>query len=328
MKITRYIIISFTLLTFFILSAKVQNYQYSNNFAQEIGVSKVDPHLPISFSPEGINSFLTKVYNHPEYGTEFLPNNFSHLLQFLEHGVNTQQEASFAQSVFKLFSNKLKSASYVNAYVFVNMLEPLQKLLQHYFTESTPRTVEQLKLSVNDVLYSSFLSQFDFFKKDPKTFFNNLSNEILTSLNYELNNAEKEARKEQLRQMVIRFLEICASKLVWSPDEPQEIWESIRITSNQFASFMKDHILEDVDHLDDLLWSITHRFCFFLDLTGSDLPIHFYQDIKQDLIRKTPLLCKLEEQEPLILSKSDYIMQAVLEGEAKARAQIHGIITH
>ncbi|MFC1845558.1 hypothetical protein ACFLX2_00345 [Candidatus Dependentiae bacterium] len=326
MKITRYIIISFALLTFFIHSSKVHNYQYSNNFAQEIGGSTVDPYLPIAFSSEGISTFLTKVYNHPDYGPEFLPNNFSHLLQFLQHGVNTRQEASFAQSVFKLFTNKLKSASYVNAYVFADMLKPLQKLLQHYFVGPQARTVEQLKVSVNDVLYSSFLSQFDFFKRDPKKFFNSLSNEILTSLNHELHSSEREIRKEQLRQTVIRFFELCASKLVWSPDEPQEIWKSIRMTSQQFADLMEDHIIEDIDHLDDLLWSITHRFCFFLDLTGADLPIPFYHTVKQDLLRKMPLLCKLEEQEPLIRSKSDYMMQALLEGEAKARAQESGII--
>lgn len=326
MKLMRYITTSLAMLTFFSHSAKVHNNQYSNNFAQEIGRSSVDPHIPIDFTPEGIDSFMSNVYNSPDYGAEFLPNNFSHMLQFLQHGVDTQQGTAYAQSVFKLFSNKLKSASYINAYVFNDMLKPLQGMLTHYFVAPKPRDVQQLKLSVNDVLYSSFLSQFDFFKRDPKTFFNNLSHEILTSLNHDLNSSKKEFKQEQLRQTAVRFFELCVSKLIWSPEEPEEIWKSIKTVCQQLGNLMENHIIEDVDHLDDLLWSVTHRFCFFVDLTGADLPIPFYHKVRQDLLRKVPLLCKLEEQEKLIRSKSDHIMQALFAGEASARAQESGII--
>lgn len=328
MNVRRYITISCALLMFFSSSAIQQDYQHSSNFAQEIGRTAVDPFLPITFNPEGINYFLKNVYNRPDYGTEIFPNDFSHLLQFLKHGVDTRQAPSYAQSVFKLFSNKLKSASYVNAYVFVEMLKPLQEIMKYYFISPKPRSPAQMKTTVNDVLYSSFLSQFDFFKRDPKSFFSSLSHEILTSLNHELLGSEREIKKEQLRQTIIRFLELCAGKLVWSPEEPTEIWRSIKQLSSKLARLMKDDIVQDIDHLDDLLWSITHRFCFFLELTGMDLPVSFYQNIKQDLLRKTPLLCKLEEQERLITSKSEILMQAVLAGEAKARAYTHGIVTH
>lgn len=325
-KLIQLTTLSFVLSIFLSHSAKAGDYQHSARFAQEIGRSATDPFLPITFSQEGIDYFLRNVFNDSKYGTEFLPNDFSHLLQFLQHGLDANQGPEFAQSVFRLFSNKLKAATYVNAYAFADALTPLQNILQNYFVETKSLSIKQLKTSVSDVLYSSFLSQFDFFKRDPKMFFNNLSTEILSSLHHELAGPKKEIAKDQLRQTTVRFMELCASKLVWSPEESAEIWKTVQSISDQLALLVKNRIITNVDLLDDLFWSLTHRFCFFLELTGSDLPPAFYQNIKQDLLRNNSLLCKLKEQERALTKKSDYLMQAIVTGEAKARAQQAGIV--
>jgi hypothetical protein len=327
MNTRHYFTTFFTLLMFFSSNATKQDYQHSSNFAQEIGRSKVDLFLPVTFTPAGVDYFLKQVYNRPEYGTEHLPHNFSHFLQFLEHGVQTEQSASYAQSVIKLFSNKLKSASYVNAYVFEDMLLPLQNIIKHYFVGPKPRTAAQLKTSINDVLYTSFLSQFDFFKKDPKKFFDSVSREILTSLNYELMGSVQEVQKEQLRQALVRFLELCTGKLIWSPEEPADVWQSVKKTCSHLARFTHDGILQDADYVDDLFWSMTHRLCFFIDLCNTSLPASFYHAVQQDLFKKNVLLCKLDEQEKVITSKSDLLMQALVAGEAKTKAYEHGIVT-
>lgn len=317
-----------TLMMFLSSNATQQDYQQSSNFAQEIGRAKVDLFLPVTFTPTGIDYFLRNVYNRPEYGTEFLPNNFSHFLQFLEHGVQTRQTAGYAQSVIKLFANKLKSATYINAYVFEDMLLSLHSTIKHYFVGPQPRTAAQLKVSINDVLYTSFLSQFDFFKQDPKKFFDSVSREILTSLNYELLGSAQEVQKEQLRQTLVRFLELCAGKLIWSPEEPNYIWPSVKKTCSHFARFAHDGIMHDADYIDDLYWSLTHRLCFFIDLCNTSLPASFYQTVEKDVLKKNVLLCKLDEQEKVITSKSELLMQTLVAGEAKSRAyQQHGIVT-
>jgi hypothetical protein len=328
MNARHYVSALVTLLMFLSSNATQQDYQHSSNFAQEIGRSKVDLFLPVTFTPAGIDYFLKNVYNRPEYGTEHMPNNFSHFLQFLEHGIETRQTAGYAQSVIKLFSNKLKSASYINAYVFEDMLSPLQNIMKSYFVGPKPRTAAQLKISINDVLYTSFLSQFDFFKKDPKTFFDSVTREILTSLNYELLGSVQEVQKEQLRQTLVRFLEHCTSKLIWSPEEPEDIWKSVKATCSHLARLTHDGILQDTDFVDDLYWSLTHRLCFFIDLCNTSLPVSFYQTVQKDVRNKSVLLCKLDEQEKVITSKADLLTQALVAGEAKTRAyQQHGIVT-
>lgn len=316
------------LLMFLSSNATKQDYQHSSNFAQETGRAKVDLYLPVNFTPSGIDYFLKNVYNRPEYGTEFLPNNFSHFLQFLEHGVQTQQTAGYAQSVIKLFSNKIKSATYINAYVFEDMLLPLQSIVKHYFVGPQPRTPAQLQTSINDVLYTSFLSQFDFFKQDPKKFFDSVSHEILTSLNFELVGSAHEVQREQLRQAIVRFLEVCTAKLIWCPEEADDIWPSVKTTCSHFARLAHDGILHDTDFIDDLYWSLTHRLCFFIDLCNTTLPASFYQTAQKDILNKNILLCKLDEQEKVITSKSDLLMQTLTSGQAKTHAyQQHGIVT-
>lgn len=326
MQFLRHIILSLAILTLISHSAKTQDNQYIHTTTNEFDRKNIDPFLPINFNTEGIEYFFKNVFNDSKYGTEFLPNDFSHILQFLQHGVDTQQGPAFAQSVFRLFTNKLKSASYVNAYAFLDLLIPLTNILQNYFVDYKPKSIDSLKTTVNDVLYSSFLSQFDFFKRDPKTFFGNLSNEILNSLNRELTISEKEIRREQLRQAIVKFLEICSNKLIWSPEDSSNIWNSIKSISRRVTMMLKKNILKDIDQLDDLVWSLTHRLCFFIDLVGSDLPVSFYQNIRQDLIRKNTIISRLEEQEPLISSKSDHLIQSITTGEAKSRAQQIGIV--
>ena len=320
MKLKQIFITGCVILSYFSANALEATTQNRQLLSEEFNRKTVDLFLPISFTPGGIQSFLTNIYNRPEYASELLPNNFSHMLQFLQHGIDTNQGPSYAQSVLKLFNNKLKASPCVNAYAFTQMLDPLNTLLKQYFVGPKPRSIHQLKTSVNDVLYSSFLSQFEFFKLDPKTFFNSLSNEILTSLNHELAGSKKEMLKEQLRQTVVRFFELCMNKIVWSPEESNEIWSTVKTTSEKLAGFMKNKVIENVDHLDDLFWSMTHRFCFFVDLFGADLPISFYQKVKNDLANKKPLLCKLNEQEAAITSKTNQLMKTILAGEAKARA--------
>ncbi len=312
--------------TFISNSVKAENYQYYHQSGKEISAVPVDNFMPITFSPTGMESFFTKIYNSTNYGTDFLPNNFMHLQQFLNYGLDTQQPSSYIMSVFKLFGNKVKAASYVNAYAFSEMLNWLHKPIGGYFKQAPPVSKDELKVTINDVLYSSFLSQFEFFKKDPQNFFNDLSHEILTSLNHELLSANKEIKQEQLRQSIIRFLEVCLSKIIWSPQEPEEAWDSVKLISQQLASLMDSNILVERDRLDDLCWSLVHRVCLFVDIAGTNLPLDFYDKVKQDLNSKELVFCEIEEQEKLITKKSDVLLQAFASGEAKTRAYQSGIL--
>ena len=159
------ILLSFLFSTAFCL----QDYHHYNDF-----------YKPVVYSPDGIKQFLIRTYNQPIYGKDFLPNNFCHLIQFLQHGKQIGQTKSYARSVIRLFNNKLKSSSYINAYAFSQLLKELPHLLKDYFIiYKSNELLDSLKDSIYETLFGSFKNNFSSFKKSPTTFLENLSQEVL-----------------------------------------------------------------------------------------------------------------------------------------------------
>lgn len=261
----------------------------------------------------------------PRYVKEILPNDFSYLKQLLEYNKQTDQPRTFTRSVFKLFTNLVKGVRYINAYAFSDLLEHMPTLLQKSFvmyrTENLLRNVtiyeldacDRFKKSVSTLLISSFNNNYQEFKKNPQGFLDTLSNEIL-----DLN--EEETKVELLRQSVIRFLEIALNKLVWSVEDKEESWNSVKKISNQLAGFMDKAILCDVNDLDDLYWTLVHRYCYFLELNSSEFTLEFYEKIKADISTSHCLMLELEEQDSFIEKKSSVFLKTIMANEAHQRA--------
>jgi len=283
-------------------------------------------YAPLDVSTEGIADFLRHVYNRKEY-LDVLPNNMSHLMQLLEHGKNSNQTRAYTQSIIKLFSNKLKAAQYINAYAFSSLLAELPDLLSHHFEYKRLDSFDAHKEMINTILYETFLAKYEAFKQNPKDFFNSLSHDILDTLHQDGTSIQDEDISiDELRQTIIRFLEGSTAKLVWSPDEHSKIWESVKTISKQFETLVEHNIISDQNDLDDLFWSLIHRFSYFLQLASPELPVEFYETVKSDLASEQLLLLELEEQEELIESKRDCLTQAIFEGQARRQAIDMGVI--
>jgi len=305
-------------------NVKTKNYQYldcDNEFNKEYK----NPFFPVEFTPNGLNNFFTNIYNKHWYGQEFLPSNFSHMIQFLQYGKKTKQTAPYLKSVLKLFGNKLKASSYVNSYALLDLLDMLPNLTQHYFTINLGNIFEQNKKTINDLMYNNFLSDFSFFKKEPKKFLHDLSTKIIEKINKESNIIDTHVNLEHVRQSLVRFLEQSVGKLIWSPKDHANIWEIFYRTTKKIAEL--SDIAEDMDNLDDLYWSLVHRFCFFLDLTGHEMPAEFYKDFRIKLAAADLPMFQIAEQEQAITNKENKLMQALLEGEARSMAYKEGLIT-
>jgi hypothetical protein len=287
--------------------------------------NEADIYAPINFTSEGVNRFLKHTYNKSLY-KDVLPNNFSHFLQFLDYGKKTNQKDHFIKSVVRLFSKKLKGCTYVNAYAYSRMLEQLPLHVQHYVAPKELRNLKPLKDQVSDLIYGAFISRFAMCKQNPDMFLGGLSSEILDVINKEGSILQDAVSKEQVRQQLIRFLEVGLSKLVWSPEQPDEVWDSVKNIANQFAGLTEHNIITDMDDLDDLNWSLVNRFCFFIDIAGDELPPAFYTKVKEEIATHDVAFLETAEQEVNIEKKSDYVMHALLKGEATALARDRGIV--
>ena len=268
---------------------------------------------------------LQEELKNPRYVKEILPNDFSYLKQLLEYTKSTEQPRTFTRSVFKLFTNLIKGTRYINSYAFSDLLETMPHLLQKSFvmykTERVLHNVtiyeldscDRFKRGVSSLLISSFNTNYQEFKKDPQQFLNNLSNEIL-----DLN--EEETNVELLRQSVIRFLELSLNKLIWSVEDKEESWKLVKKMANQLACFLDHAIITDVNDLDDLYWTLVHRYCYFIELNASEFTLEFYEKIKHDVASEHCLLLELEEQDSLVEKKSDFFLKQIMAHEAQQRA--------
>lgn len=282
-------------------------------------------YAPVDASPEGIRNFLQHVYNRHEYD-EILPTNLSHIIQFLEHGKKNNQSRAYVKSVIKLFSNKLKGVPYINAYAYSFMLADFPELLNDYFLIKRATGLNKYKETLNSILYQTFLSKYDFFKKSPQEFFDALSQEIIETLQHDLPTMSDDISQEELRHTLVRFFEIGINKLIWHPEEHDKIWASVKSISRQLEALMEHNIIDDSNDLDDLFWTLIHRFCYFLDLAHESLPVKFFETIKNDIATEQLLLVELEEQEALITSKRDHLLHVVRGGLARKQGVAQGLI--
>ena len=294
----------------------------SEDVEREEGLSLFSP---VDASPEGIKNFLQQVYNRHEY-IEILPTNLSHIIQFLRHGKKNNQSRAYVKSVVKLFSNKLKGVQYINAYAYSLMLAELPDLLNSYFLIKRPSGLNKYKDTLNSILYQTFLAKYDFFKKSPQEFFDVLSQEIIETLQHDLPMLSDDISTEELRNTLVRFLEIGINKLVWHPEEHDKIWGSVKAISRQLEALMENNIIDDANDLDDLYWTLIHRFSYFIDIAHESLPAKFFETIKTDIASEQLLLVELEEQEALITSKRDHLLHIVRGSLARKQGAAKGLI--
>lgn len=287
-----------------------EDYHYTTDF-----------NKPVVCSPAGIQQFLTSTYNQLSYGSDFLPNNFCHLVQLLEYGKQTHQKKAFAKSVFRLFNNRLKSSSYINAYAFTELLEKMPDLLDDLFiVYKSSGFWESLKTSIYTLLYNSFKSDFDTFKSNPTNFLDTLSQEVVNTIQ-EKNIAE--TSEQELRKVLLVFLEMNLNKLVWSPEDGENTWESVKTIAQHLTQLVEHNIFDDPDDLNDLFLTLIERYCFFLDLTSTDLSLNFYEAVKNDIVNQPLLLLELEEQENYITPKKEILMRGIAHAQATALAYHH-----
>ena len=75
-----------------------------------------------------------------------------------------------------------------------------------------------------------------------------------------------------------------------------------------------------MDDLDSLLWELTYRFNFFLDLSGFSLPLNFYEEVEKAIEEKTVSFLESKEQDEGVKSKKEIFTEKLLQAKTKAYA--------
>ena len=280
---------------------------------------------PIRFSATGIEDFLRTTFNDPSYTADILPNNFSHFIQFLEYGKKSKQKTSYAQSVLRLFLDKIKAAPYLNAHALDAALTRLPGLIGHYFAPYEYDIVDLLHVRVNNLLFAQFVNKFPLFKYDPCAFLDLVSYDIVSTSWREFSRFQ-DHNPQDLRKNLMTFLEVAMNKIIWSPYDSVQTWSHFKTMSNHLAG-LHNALCITTNDLHDLYTSLLERYCFFIDVSAIDLSEDFFHAVRTDKSKNKLALFAQGTKERYRESNLARFDRALSCAHTRLRAYDRGLIT-
>lgn len=283
--------------------------------------------LPLDFNqPRSIHGFLKQLLSNKRYVQEYFPyNSTAHLMQFLKHGKELKNNATYMESSLRLFYNCMKRAPFICSRSFSEFLDTVPALLntvsKGHNSYAFFDTIEQ---NMMGVFVPTFINHFPLFKADPEEFFNKLSHQLRLMIEQSFN-VQDHVAHEQMKQMFVRFVELGLLKLMWDPYNYDDLWKSVKQIAVQLEQVMQMGLMT-LDELDDCYKSLLESLYRFIDLNSADLPLTLVEAIKEDLASQQLLLLELDEQEAALETKRDRMIGVLIELEAQIEGRIRGII--
>jgi hypothetical protein len=280
-------------------------------------------------------NYIKNRYNKRNYAQE-LSQDGSDIIQFfnLINEVNLGPDVIYVGT--RLFYNKLKAAELIDDTVLLQTLEAVPAALERHFIsanhENFAYDLALIKRNIESIIITKFTQHHSDFQTQPDTFLSQLSNDLALYYQQEAETLNKQTQKrdilERLRSMVIRFYDTILNKVIWDPRKPEVIWRSFNSIAAGLQGLAQYSVINHMDDLDDLLWTLNYRFCYFLDLAGATLPTSFYQEVEQALEGKAVSFLEFKEQDEGITAKKEILSEYLLQAKARAFAyEKKGIIS-
>lgn len=280
---------------------------------------------------KSISEYIKTIFNLEEF-PEYLSQNGTPVIEFLELCNELNMDAERAYSGLRLFYNKLKGCELIDDTVINQLLSKMPTNLLSYFgKEPQPESpFVSISQNIEKILWSKFSNNYDLFQQETDYFFSDLSEEI-NKLVINTFNKQEEAKNEteiknRLRSIILKIFELSLNKTIWDYQQYERIWSSVLSIASGLENLAGNQIITHIDDLDELLWSLTERFCFFLDFAGAALPVDFYENIECDLESKVVFFLEEPELDEGIKTKKERLVETLIRSKAKAIACENGIL--
>lgn len=282
-----------------------------------------------------LQQYVKEHYNKPEL-TELFSHDGSDIAQFLKITTDLNLDESITYVGMRLFHNKIKSCDLILGKVTNSLLENFNEYLGRYFDETEDCFKTELEIIRNNLeniilnqLNDQFAKQVTFDKKNATQ---QITENIFALINQSVNHLQKKfdsnKTKERLRHVILRFVETLLDKTVWDDNNAEEIWPSFISISNNIQKLALTGIIDHLDDLDDLLWSLTHCFCRYFTSFGISVPTSIYDKIVIDLRKGNISFLEEPEQDDGIKTKKEHILDTLMRAKFKAYAyEKKGIIS-
>lgn len=239
----------------------------------------------------------------------------------------------YIHAVLKMFTTVVKGTDCVTTDSFIETLQFLNDFLTPFMSDRDYEsyiqiamnreleTYQRLKEFNSILLLHSFQTSYDEFQLNPVQFLQNLGDVMAQA-------AQEELELQKLRATLKLFLELHLNKLFWAFEDNEGCWEQVKVIAYQLTLLFENNVFDDLNDLDDLFWSLIHRFGHFFEYAYKNCSFSLFEAIKQDLAHGSLLLLDLAEQDTCIEKRSECLLHIVLHAEARKRAHdlnlVHG----
>lgn len=296
-----------------------------------VGVSKIESDQRFD---EILQSFIPDFYNSPAYATKFSSNgkDLINLLSVINRQTLGDESVVYAYSVLKLFNDKIKQCEIIDISVATEILETLPKLLGEYFDENQRSEIEILETIVKNSFFRALNLEINKnFWGNTTNYFNTvsfedfskvISQDVSQFISYKSDYIEN---RQRLRSMTVRFLENLLNKTIWTTKNNSDpacdnFISSINSIDISLLNLAQAGILDHIDDLDSLKWSLVHRASYFVDLINPSAD--FCNAIATQITKGAMPLLDDEEQDRYITTKREIFVDALTKARIKALANV------
>jgi hypothetical protein len=207
-------------------------------------------------------------------------------------------------------------------------------MLPHYtkrfFSVTKKQTIARpsLQRNVENIILSQLTNKFDDFEDNPGLFIKSLSSRLtrLFDLTRGIENGEQNEELSKLRHSIAMLYEVCLGRLLWDIKSPEGVLDSFIRAGQGVLLLEKNNIVQDKALVDDLMWTLVHRFSYYIDLAGGSLPLNFYEHTFDMLQSNAAYFLERDELIKEVRTKKETIIAALEKAKIKAIAFERGLI--
>jgi hypothetical protein len=274
---------------------------------------------PIHLTRPGLRCFFKHVYNDPYYGSEFLPACFIHIEDFFSCMPSIERKDAFSHSFITLFHNKLKEARWVNPFAFEQALVAIKTWMPRVISYGMLELEKKTNLMLEKFAHK-IISKTDTASRS----------EVVEAYSTKLYNLYMGTHKPvyaRVQELMSSFIESACEKLIWSHKDGIETWEIFKRLDALIYELYKTKVISDKAVMQRILCSLVCRFVYFLDTLGVGLDDAALDTIEKECAENCSIVSfALPEQEDLVLSKKDFLLNSVKQVRFKKFAYINGFI--
>lgn len=217
----------------------------------------------------------------------------------------------------RILSNSMKSCEYIRDCSLNSLLKGLEDYAGDYFENDEDELIRKKAFGAIERSIFDFVSDHsELAGFSPGSFSSSLSSRVLKIAEKNLKNSQRKEWQDRLGVLMHRLLETSIGKTLWDVQDYNGIWDSVMTSANEL--YQLSSILVHMDDLDDLYWSLTHRFNWFLDFSAGQLPVAFYEGIEESIKDGSAFFLVLKEQDAGIKTKKELLLESINKAKSKA----------